>query len=302
MRRIIGIGLVLCILVVLLVLVQWGPGVALAQTEKAPDSGGSKAMLTYWIYLPIIMKGAGPAQMVSIPAGEFWMGCDGTINAGVKCEGDEEPIHRVYLSAFKIDKTEITNTLYAQCVAAGACSAPASNASWARGSYYDNPTYANHPVIFVSWNQAHDYCAWAGKRLPTEAEWERAARGAGDKRPFPWGENLPTCSLANFYDNGYCTPEMDTAAVGSYPAGASPDGVLDMAGNVWEWVNDWYQVDYYTSSPSSNPTGPNFGDWKVYRGGAYWISYDLIRVGFRNYSDPMQSYDDTGFRCATSAP
>lgn len=248
-------------------------------------------------FLPLMKVGPSNMNMVFIPAGEFQMGCDPDHNGGWPCNSWELPLHTVVLDAFYIDKTEVTNAQYALCVAAGDCTPPADDSSSTRTSYFNNPLYADYPVVYVSWFKSSTYCTWAGKRLPTEAEWEKAARGP-TIRAYTWGDASPTCALVNGYVNGMCVG--DTTAVGSYPAGASPYGALDMAGNVWEWVNDWYSSNYYKLLVSPNPLGPASGEYKITRGGSA-LDYDngvALRLAFRDADFPINSGGSRGFRCA----
>ena len=251
--------------------------------------------------------------LVCVPAGEFLMGAaDDDPLARV----NEKPQHRVYLDAYWIDRTEVTNASFASCMAAGAC----------RPKIYDtqattyipyavNPDYRDFPADLDEADAAAAYCQWVGGRLPTEAEWEKAARGI-DGRRFPWGNEID-CLHAAYYD---CTANSSqssgtangprcgysyfcqTVRVDSYPVGASPYGVLNMAGNVWEWVADWYSPDYYAVSPATNPTGPAAGKYHVLRGGGNKSFEQDLRVTARAAGSPSHFFDgQLGFRCAFGA-
>ncbi len=262
-------------------------------------------------------------EMVYVPAGEFLMGSTpsqmeqvvaGCIAVGFdekQCRGpwfnDETPQHPVFLDAFWIDKTEVTNAMYQKCVAMGVCSPPKDY-----GPKFDAP---NHPVVGVSWHDANTYCRWVDRRLPTEAEWEKAARGV-DGRIFPWGDvwDVDKTQRLNFADrnasvhgditwadmnadDGYA----ETAPAGSYPLGQSPYQALDMAGNAWEWVNDWYRPDYYNQGIYMNPQGPADGVERVFRGGSWGNYREVERTADRGFASPdFQDYV-IGFRCAQSS-
>jgi formylglycine-generating enzyme required for sulfatase activity len=225
---------------------------------------------------------------VYVPAGEFTMGNDSGAS-------DQRPAHTVYLDSFWMDRTEVTNAMYAPCVSAGACTPPLETRSITRPDYYGNAQFADYPVLFVNWQQARAYCEWTGRRLPTEAEWEKAARGS-DGRLYPWGNEVPGPSRTNFN-----RVRGDTVAAGSYAGqngNASFYGALDMAGNVWEWVSDWYSGTYYPTSPASNPQGPASGAVRVLRGGAWDSAGADVRAAARFQFGPTNRQNFIGFRCA----
>ncbi len=225
--------------------------------------------------------------MLRIPAGEFLRGYNGGFP-------DEQPEQTIYLDEFYIDQYEVTNQQYDRCVRAGQCRLPALPRSVNFGRYYADSAFRNHPVIWVTWDDAARYCAFAGKRLPTEAEWEKAARGAQGFL-YPWGNEAPQPGQANF---NYI--HRDVAPVGFYSGDFSPYGLFDTAGNVREWVADWYQWDYYKTSPTRNPKGPDQGVTKVLRGGAWNDTDQALRVTIRK-NFLKESYDSNlGFRCASS--
>jgi formylglycine-generating enzyme required for sulfatase activity len=249
-----------------------------------PTAADATATLPPGTDLPTDFTQVGGAQMRLIPAGEFIMG-----NANF--DDDEKPVHTVYLDAYYIDAYEVTNAAYQTCVDAGACKPPLQTGSLTRAKYFGDPDYANYPVLYMDWDRANAFCTWRGARLPTEAEWEKAARGT-DGREHPWGGGVG-CSYANYGD---CQP--DSTEVGSYPAGVSPYGIFDMAGNVWEWVADWYWPNYYSKAPLKNPSGPPSGDSHVIRGGSFLATPDLLRVSHRAAYLPEDFYVYVGFRCA----
>ncbi len=254
--------------------------------------------------------------LLYVPAGDFKMG---TASSDLSVDTDEQPQHSVYLDAFWIDQTEVTNALFKKFIDATGYQTDADKkgSGWVfdaatkawydtKGTDWQHPRgpssnlngLTNHPVVQVSWNDAQAYCHWAERRLPTEAEWEKAAHGpstgSGDDRIYPWGNQLPDQTRLN-----YNQAVDGTTPVGNYPTGATPYGALDMAGNVWEWVADWYDENYYANSPSRNPAGPTSGDFHVLRGGSWSYPGSSARVSNRFSDSPYENWDGGGgFRCA----
>lgn len=233
-------------------------------------------------------------EMITLAGGAFTMGSPPGLG-----EADEAPAHTVTLSPFAIDRTEVTVGQYWQCVAAGACDAPTGNASQAAVHYLNAVAFDNHPVIHVPWSAAKAYCEWRGKRLPTEAEWEMAAgwdAGRHAKLNWPWG-NEAVASEVNVAGR-----LPDVAPVGTLTADRSPAGVLDLGGNVREWVLDWYKVDYYRLSDTTNPAGPTSrrgeGVGRVVRGASFADPIASARTAKRGHEDPAYGYNTVGFRCA----
>jgi len=251
-------------------------------------------------------------EEIAIGAATFWMGCNSVLDSA--CEADELPQHRVELEPYRIDRCEVSVARYARCVEAGACTAAAQDHSACNGGAAGREL---HPINCVDRPQALSYCAWAraGGRLPTEAEWELAARGGCDTldgdcrstmRTWPWGEQPATCQRAVMDDGG--GPGCGaggTAMVASKPAGASPYGLHDMAGNVWEWTADRYAPDWYGRSPARNPVGPATGGIWVVRGGRFGgasYSKDHLRGANRDLAESPFLFEGLGFRCARGIP
>jgi formylglycine-generating enzyme required for sulfatase activity len=230
--------------------------------------------------------GKDGAPMVLVPAGEFLMGSE-------QGDDDEQPVHRVFLDSFYLDTFEVTNGRFAKFVAAIQSEPP-----WGFADQETPVVHAERPVRWVNWLEATGYCLWAGKRLPTEAEWEKAARGT-DGRPYPWGPEPPTPAHAVF---GLKEGAETVAPIGDRNKGISPYGVHDLAGNLYEWVTDWYDDAFYAQQPTINPHGPPDGTAKVQRGGSYINQPYRLRTTFRTKGDPTEHDPNVGFRCAQDVP
>ena len=228
------------------------------------------------------ITGKDGAPMVLVPAGEFTMGSSQNT--------DEQPVHRVSLDAYYIDKYEVSVGQYAKLLAATSLEEPPD---W---HIMNQPPHQKRPVVMMDWLDATTYCRWAGKRLPTEAEWEKAARGT-DGRIYPWGNDPPDRLRANYGKKNW-NNHATLVPVGILEDGKSPYGIYDMAGNVWEWVSDWYDKYYYGNSPSRNPTGPSSGEFKVLRGGSWNRAPGPLRSTHRFDISPTDRFNYFGFRCA----
>src|SRR5215213_575053 len=258
---------------------------ATLEPSSTPTWTGTEIIEATLTTLPNYLMDDKGVPMAYVPQGVFAMGND-------RGSPDEQPIHRVNLDSFYIDKFEVTNGFYKACVEAGVCQPVRNKSSAIRSRYYDDSDFDTFPVIFVDWNRAQTYCEWRDARLPTEAEWEKAARG-GTNVTYPWGDT-PDCNLANY---GNCLGDTSSATI--YDLGQSRYGNYNMAGNVSEWVSDWYADDYYRSSPSlENPQGPDTGKEKVLRGGSWKDDYAGMRSVNREAENPAYSSNAIGFRCA----
>ncbi len=250
--------------------------------------------------------------LVYVPSGDFLMGTEIGLT-------DEQPVHKVYLDSYWVDETEVTNAMYASCVEAGQCDKPSNLV------FYQDSAYANHPVEYVSWKNAENYCAWAGRRLLTEAEWEKAATWdpyKNQQRVYPWGDQYD-CHKGNFDDELIlddslmqdgkvdCDGFVRSAPVGQFPDGASVYGALDLGGNAWEWVHDAFiEVDpfnasienYYAISPLENPQGvdPSITEYRSMRGGSYNFTFGFGRSAYRLWYGLDDKYEGVGFRCSLS--
>jgi len=255
--------------------------------------------------LPSEITDASDVTMMLVPADKYIMGSDNS-------DSDAGPAHTVSLDAYYIDKYEVTNVSYAECVDAGACAPPKELSSSTRTDYYGNPEFDDYPVLNVDWYMAGNYCSWRGASLPTEAQWEVAARGS-NSFIYPWGNSFE-CRNGNFDDETIadefvipggpnCDGYEDTSPVGSYLSGKSPFGLFDMAGNVWEWVSDSYLENYYSTLGDNvlNPQGPSGGQYQVVRGGSWGSNTDVIQTIYRGKFKPADSFDYLGFRCAMIA-
>ena len=245
--------------------------------------------------LPKTATGRDGAPLNLIPAGEFLMGTSISNRDGGR---DEYPERRIVIDAFYMDSVEVTNGRYLEFVKASGHRIP-EHPRDKKLTLWQGATvpaaFTDHPVINVDWYDAAAYCAWAGRRLPTEAEWERAARGTTGRR-FPWGDAEPTRTLANYLNQWRNGAGLEP--VGSHPRGASSEGVQDLQGNVWEWVADWYDPHYYDKGPLRNPKGPEEGTRKVIRGSGWESEAPLLRSAHRLSSDPKNRNHSLGFRCA----
>lgn len=242
-------------------------------------------------------------EMVRIPAGSFLMGSDKKVDKNAYLV--ELPQRTVTLDAYDIDKYEVTTVQYLKFVLA-TNRPPQVDWKFDGGNFQEAMTA--HPIMHVNWYEADEYCRWAGKRLPSEAEWEKAARGDKDGRIYPWGNEMAGLSRANYGRSGLSGPVRDRPerlllyppiiSVFKYDNAVSPYGVFQMVGNVAEWVADWYDKDYYKTAPDRNPKGPETGSHKVFRGGGWIDSTPTVRVSQRNGTDPKTSMNWLGFRCA----
>ncbi len=261
-----------------------GEATEVVTTELPSDEG-----IDYAPGIGSLVAWIDQSYVVFVPGGEFDMGQDEE-----SLTSDYEPAHTVSLDPFWIHQTEVTNRMYALCVAADVCEVPYHITG--KPYWYTNNAHALDPVVGVSWNQAATYCEWIEGRLPTEAEWEKAARGTGGE-PYPWGDEAPDCSLLNYDD---CQEIDAPVRVRSFFDGASPFLLADTAGNVREWVQDWYEQDAYATSLAENPTGPASGTARVIRGSSYLSPLDELEIYTRSSADPDEHIADVGFRCVLS--